>query len=408
MFNQFLYELRAQGMEVSTTEWLTLMEGLQKGLHGATVSGFYNLCRAVLCKSESDYDSFQQAFTTYFQDGIVYGDQALRDQISDQIMEWVNDPGRHGGRILRKNADDITEEMKNLTREQIEEKFRRRLSRQQKEHNGGIHYVGTHGISPFGNAGFNPNAIRVGGTTMSKSALRVAGPRNFKDFREDNVLSIRQFQMAFRRLCQYTNQDDAEQEFDIEQTVNATCSKGGLLQIRYRKPRRNNIKVLLLMDSGGSMDPYRQLCSRLFQAVSRSNHFKDLKVYYFHNCLDEFLYTNPTLEEPYEKYTLDVLKQCDKDYRVILVGDATMDMGDLTYHPPQPTYKNRGYCGQDWLNYLNRRYRHVVWLNPYTKPRDNFFGDWGKTYDIIADLFPMYQLTLSGLEQAKKKLMVRS
>ena len=162
------------------------------------------------------------------------------------------------------------------------------------------------------------------------------------------------------------------------------------------------------MDSGGSLDPYRQLCSRLFQAVSRSNRFKDLKVYYFHNCLDEFLYTTPTLEEPYEKYTLDVLKQCDKDYRVILVGDATMNMSDLTYHPPQPTYKNRGYCGQDWLNYLNRRYRHVVWLNPYTKPRDNFFGDWGKTYDIIADLFPMYQLTLSGLEQAMKKLMVRS
>ena len=408
MFNQFLYEMRAQGMDVSTTEWLTLMEGLRRGLHGSTMSGFYSLCQAVLCKSESDYDNFQQAFTTYFHDGTVYGDQELRDQISDQIMDYVNNPGRKGPRIIRKTQEDITEEMKNWDRAEIERKFRHRLENQKKEHNGGYIYVGTHGISPYGNLGSNPNAIRVGGVSKSRQALRVAGKRNFKDFREDNVLSIRQFQMAFRRLRQYSSQDDMEREFDIEQTVNDTCNKGGLLQIRYRKPRRNNVKVLLLMDSGGSMEPYRQLCSQLFQAVSRSNRFKDLKVYYFHNCLDEHLYTNPTLEESYEKYTLDVLKQCDKDYRVIIVGDATMEMGDLTYKPPQPTYKNKGFCGQEWLNYLNARYRHVVWLNPYTKPRDHFFGDWGKTYDVIADLFPMYPLTVAGLEQGMKKLMVRN
>ena len=161
------------------------------------------------------------------------------------------------------------------------------------------------------------------------------------------------------------------------------------------------------MDSGGSMEPYSNLCSRLFQAASRSNRFKDLKVYYFHNCLEQYLYTNPTLDRKYAVSTIDVLRQCDKDYRVILVGDATMEMSDLAFHPLQTTRNNLGFCGLDWLNYVLNRYKHIVWLNPYRRPRGGFFGEWGQTYDTISTLFNMYHLTVAGLEQAMKKLMVR-
>ena len=408
MFIEFFYLLKSRGMNISMKEWLTLMEGLQLGLHDSSMMGLYRLCMAILCKSESDYDIFQLCFWDYFHDKVVYDDEGeLRDNISEAIMDYVNNPGRKGPRLIRYTEEDITDEMKKWDRAEIERKFRHRLENQKKEHNGGKIYVGTHGISPYGNAGFNPNAIRVGGHSNSQQALRVAGERKYRDFREDNTLSIRSFQMAFRRLRHLSNQNDEPEEFDIDRTVNDTCNKGGILQIRYKKPRRNNIRVLMLMDSGGSMAPYSQLCSRLFQAASKSNRFKDLKVYYFHNCIDTFLYTSPTLEEEYEVYTDDVLKQCDKDYRIIVVGDAAMEMSDLTFVPPKATYHNKGFCGKDWLNYVTKRYPHAIWLTPYPRNPDTLFGEWGESYAVISSFFPMYHLSVSGLEAAMQKLLVK-
>ena len=180
--------------------WQKLQEALKMQLHDCSINGLFTLSRAILCKSETEYDKFEVAFLDYFQDVIRYVEASGKDDISAQILDWVNNPGRNGARIIRKTAEDITDEMRSWRREDIEKKFRHRLKSQRSEHNGGYHYVGTHGISPFGNSGSNPNAIRVGGKPMSRSALRVAGQRTFQDFREDNVLSIRQFQMAFRRV----------------------------------------------------------------------------------------------------------------------------------------------------------------------------------------------------------------
>lgn len=219
------------------------------------------------------------------------------------------------------------------------------------------------------------------------------------------MLSIRQFQMAFRRLCLYSNQFPPEDELDVDRTVRDTCQKAGILQIRYQKPRRNTIKVLLLIDSGGTMSPHSQLCSRLFQAVSRSNRFKDLKIYYFHNCIDEYLYTNPTMYLKYEVSTKKVLRECDKDYRVILVGDGTMDVNELIYYPPETTLNNQGFSGRDWLKYILDRYRCTVWLTPILRKKGSFMGTWKESYDIITDLFEMYPMTVAGLEQAMQQLM---
>ena len=343
-------------------------------LHDCSINGLFTLSRAILCKSETEYDKFEVAFLDYFQDVIRYVEASGKDDISAQILDWVNNPGRNGARIIRKTAEDITDEMRSWRREDIEKKFRHRLKSQRSEHNGGYHYVGTHGISPFGNSGSNPNAIRVGGKPMSRSALRVAGQRTFQDFREDNVLSIRQFQMAFRRLCRYSEQAGVEEELDVQKTLHDTCQKGGLLQIRYKNPRKNHIKVLLLMDSGGSMGPYSQLCSQLFQAASRSNRFKDLRTYFFHNCVEEYLYTNPTLEEQYAV----------------------------------STQNNQGFSGQDWLRAILQQCPYAVWLTPFQMPKDGLFGDWGQTYAIISAMFPLYPLTVQGLEQALKRLLVKN
>ena len=305
----------------------------------------------------------------------------------------------------RFTRDDVTEEMLNRTQEEIERMLRERLKEQRCEHNGGNYWIGTHGISPFGNDGYNPNGIRVGGVSKDRAALRVAGERTYRDFRDDNMLDIRQFQMAFRRLCHYSDQNGQEEEFDVDRTIHDTCQKAGILQIRYKKPRRNTIKVLLLIDSGGSMDYHSQICSQLFQAASRSNRFKELRVYYFHNCPKVYLYTNPTLEQKYRVPMEKVLRECDKDFKVLLLGDATMDIDDLVRPPFFETTENKGYTGVDWLNCILRRYAHAAWLNPRPTTRPVIFGK--ESYYLLYKMFDMYPLTIAGLESALKKLMVR-
>ena len=404
MFSSFFYYLRAKGLDISMKEWLTLSEALELGLHDSTMTGFYQLCMAILCKSEADYDKFGQAFLEFFHDEKVFDENGeVQEHISQQMMDWVNDPGSH---ILRHYSEkDITEEMRNMDRTEIERRFRKVLKDQNRKHDGGNKFIGTQGISPYGNNGLNNNGIRVGGTGGKRSARRVAGERNFKDFRDDNVLDIRQFQMAFRILQRFSNQNGTEDEFDIDETINQTSKKGGILQIRYKKPRRNTIKVLLLIDSGGSMDYHSQLCSRLFQAASRSNRFKELRVYYFHNCPKAYLYTNPTLEKKYQVPMETVLRNCDKDFKVLLLGDATMDIDDLIQPPYFETKDNKGYTGVDWLHYILQRYSHTAWLNPRPTTRPVIFGK--ESYSLLCKMFDMYPLTIAGLESALKKLMVR-
>ena len=367
------------------------------------MNGFYQLGLATLCKSESDYDRFQQAFSEYFYDAEVHtATGEIRAEITQELLNWLNDPKVLYERFTR---DDVTEEMLNRTQEEIERMLRQRLQEQRCEHNGGNYWIGTHGISPFGNDGYNPNGIRVGGVSKDRAALRVAGERTYRDFRDDNMLDIRQFQMAFRRLCHYSDQNGQNEEFDVDRTIHDTCQKAGILQIRYKKPRRNTIKVLLLIDSGGSMDYHSQLCSRLFQAASRSNRFKELRVYYFHNCPKAYLYTNPTLEKKYQVPMETVLRNCDKDFKVLLLGDATMDIDDLIQPPYFETKDNKGYTGVDWLHYILQRYSHTAWLNPRPTTRPVIFGK--ESYSLLCKIFDMYPLTIAGLESALKKLMVR-
>ena len=398
MFEDFLYLLRKSGLKVSLTEWMSLMEAMDKGLHGSSFTGFYHLCRCLLVKSEADFDRFDRAFLDYFRD------VPFQQEVSQELLDWLDKPD-----TLMDYANwDEEQALKNLglSEEEIERMLKERMEEQTEEHNGGNYWVGTHGMSTFGNSGLSPKGIRVGGQSMYKRAFRVAGERKFRDFRRDNTLDTRQFQVALRKLRQFSGLVDLPPtEFDVDNTIQDTADNGGLLKVRYKRPRENTVKVLLLMDSGGSMDYYAQMCSALFQAVSKSGHFKDLRVYYFHNCVYGRLYNDPMLMSRNSVTTDWLLSNIPSDWKVIFVGDAQMAPYELMGGYYGKAGGEGPQCGMDWLKLFRARYPHVVWLNPSERPQWGAY--WSQTYDAIANVFPMFPLTVEGLEEGMKKLLAR-
>ena len=317
MFASFFYLLRSRGLDVSLNEWMTLLEGMEKGLHQSSLTGFYHLCRAIIVKSEVEYDRFDQVFLEFFK-GVPF-----QGELPDELMDWLNNPAEDLGRTI---AQLRSQGFPDETLEELLKLLEERLKEQTEEHNGGSYWVGTQGRSPFGNNGWHPNGIRVGGVSQHRTAISVAGERKFRDFRKDNTLDTRQFQMAFRMLRQLSVQENStEKEVDVDATIRSTCDNAGTLKVEYKNPRKNTVKVLLLMDSGGSMDYYAGLCSMLFQAATKSNHFKELHTYYFHNCVDSQLYTTPRIRWDQSVNTEWVLQNFDSSYKVIIVGDAAMN-----------------------------------------------------------------------------------
>ena len=392
-----MYLLRQRGLKVSLTEWMSLMEGLHKNLHGASFMGFYALCRALLVKSEADFDRFDRAFLEYFKD------VPFEQEVSQELLDWLDKPETLA------NYDPIQAAINaGLSEEEIEEMLRQRLREQTEEHNGGRYWVGTHGMSVFGNSGLSPTGIRVGGKSMYKRAFRVAGERRFRDFRGDNTLDTRQFQVALRHLRQYSGLVDLPPtEFDVDGTIRDTADSGGMLKVRYKRPRQNTVKVALLIDSGGSMDYYSRLCSALFQAVIKSAHLQVLRLYSFHNCPYARLYTEPTMDPFQRLETQWVLSNLSPEYKIIFVGDAQMAPYELTggrrYNGPgdDPLYRS----GLGWLELIQTRFPRCIWLNP--SPRPDWGPYWTQTYDVIAGMFPMFPLTVDGLEEGMKKLLSR-
>lgn len=403
MFEDFLTLLRRNGLKVSLTEWMSLMEGMDKGLHGSSFTGFYHLCRCLLVKSEADFDNFDRTFLEYFRD------VPFQQEVSQELLEWLDKPDVLGDYA---NWDEV-QALKNMgfTEEEIERMLQERMAEQNEEHNGGSYWVGTRGMSTFGNAGLSPKGIRVGGRSMYHRAFRVAGERKFRDFRRDNMLDTRQFEVALRRLRQYSGLVDLPPtEFDVDNTIQDTADKGGVLTVRYKRPRENTVKVLLLMDSGGSMDYYANLCSALFQAVSRSAHFKDLQVYYFHNCPYGRLYRDPMLMSTQSVPTRWALDNLSGEYKVIFVGDAQMAPYELMGSGGYGWFGEKREAdgpksGLDWLYRFRGKYRNIIWLNPSHRPQWGQY--WCETYDTIGRLFPMFPLTVEGLEDGMKKLLTR-
>nr|WP_326175915.1 VWA domain-containing protein [uncultured Oscillibacter sp.] len=397
MFIAFFYLLRSHGLDVTPDEWMTLLEGLSRGLHQSSLTGFYRLCRAVLVKSEADFDRFDQVFLEFFREVPWNGG------LPRELLDWLERPSEDLVRTLEELkragfSEENAEELLHLLKE--------RLREQTEEHNGGSYWVGTQGRSPFGNNGWRPGGIRIGGQGRHRTAMMVAGERRFRDFRKDNTLDTRQFQTAFRLLRQLSSQADQREEvLDVDGTIRDTCGSGGLLKLRKTHPRKNAVKVLLLMDSGGSMDYYAGLCSRLFQAAQKSNHFKELHTYYFHNCVYSELYTGPALRYQEEVSTEWVLSNFDGGYKVLVVGDAAMSPYELREKHYDWEKRAYGPSGLEWLERMKRQYPYLVWLNPEPMPERPDY--WGQTHWQLGHMFPMYDLTAEGLERAMKRLMNR-
>ena len=388
MFTPFFYKLKEKKVPVSITEWMVLMEALDKRLIG-NMSDFYYLARAILVKSETHFDQYDVAFQEYF-NGI-----APPLEVTEELLAWLTDP---------KNRPQLTpEEMAAIQKMDLDEllrEFEKRLKEQDERHDGGNRWIGTGGTSPFGNSGYNPQGIRVGGPGGMRSAVRIAEQRYFRNYRDDMTLDIRQIKVALKQLRKL-NRTGPEDELDLDRTIDATCKNAGEIEFMWKRPRKNAIKLLLIMDAGGSMEPYADLCSQLFSAANSLSHFKAFKYYYFHNCPYDVLYSD--IQQRKSETIEHLLKILEPDYKVIFVGDACMAFselmeryGDIYFHGYQKM------SGIDTLKHFRSHFTHCVWLNPEKTVLRSY-----PTVQVIAKLFPMYDLSLEGLNLAVKKLVTR-
>jgi uncharacterized protein with von Willebrand factor type A (vWA) domain len=385
MFLEFFYKLRARGVPVTTHTWLALVEALAKGLHQDTLDGFYQVARCILIQSEAHSDDFDRVFAESFR-GVAAD---ARDLLS-QIEAWLRDP-----KLLENLDPELRAQLQAMDLEQLRRELLDRLEKQKERHDGGNRWVGTGGTSPFGTNGAHPTGIRVGGGG-SRSALAVADARRFKEFRRDLVLDTRQIAAALRRLRRLTR-DEGKLSLDIDETIDATARNCGDIEVVMTPERHGDVRLLLLLDVGGSMDPHAQLVSRLFSAAHQGGGFKELRSYYFHNCVYQRVFEDAQFNKPVA--TSELLKELDGKWTVVLVGDAYMHPGELTMSSGDWWESSRGPSGLTWLARLADRFPRSAWLNPEPP------GLWRSgTIAEIARVFTMFPLTLAGLEDMVKHL----
>jgi uncharacterized protein with von Willebrand factor type A (vWA) domain len=387
MFLDFFYSLRRHRIPVSITEWMALMRALSEGYAHASLERFYILARALLVKDVGFYDAYDLAFKETFQ-GIE-----TPAEIVDEILNWLRDP-----KILEGLTPEQLAMLPKLDLEALRQLFADRLKAQQERHDGGNRWIGTGGTSPFGNNGKNPAGIRVGGEGGQRSAVQVAEDRRYQNYRHDRTLDVRQTQMALKKL-RYLQRLGTEEELDLDETIDQTCRNGGEIELVFSPPRKNNAKVLLFMDAGGSMLPYTHVMEQLFSAAHQMTHFKDFQYYYFHNCIYEQIYTDIRMNKKTSVQAL--LRTLDADYKVILVGDAYMapeelvEPGGAIYY-----YHHNSTPGIEWLRRIEAHFKSCIWLNPI--PARN----WSRpSIELVHNVFPMYELTLDGLDQGTKHLI---
>ncbi len=382
MFVDFLFHLRAHGLKVSITEWMALTEALARGHARASLTRFYHLARALLIKRETAYDTFDRCFASYFE-GLTDG-----FDLSEEVMRWLENPV-----LPRELSPEEIAALSTWDLETLKAELEKRLREQKERHDGGSYWVGTGGTSPFGHGGFNPQGTRVGGSGGGRSAVHVAGERRFQNLRSDRVLDTRDLGTALRRLRRLSKLVGAL-ELDLDETIDKSARDGGEIDLVFRPPKKNRVKLLLLLDVGGSMDPHAALTERLFSAAHQATHWKKFQHYFFHNCVYEKLYTDMTAFRG--PRTEEVLKTLDETWTVVVVGDAWMSPYELTHQWGSAYYgQNHEGTGLQQLRRLREKCPSSVWLNP--EPRRIWDAP---TIAQIRTVFPMFELTLDGLTQA--------
>ncbi len=389
MLVTFFLSLKKAGVPVSVREFLVLLEAMTHGLAFGSIDDFYRLSRTSLVKDEQYFDRFDRAFGAFFKE-LESFDDVLEALLPE---DW-----------LRSEFDKyLTEEEKNKIQslgglEKLIEEFKKRLEEQQKRHSGGSKWVGTGGTSPFGNAGYHPEGIRVGGEGRQGRAVKVWDERQFRNLDGSVELGTRNVKVALRRLRAFAR-TGAEEELDLDDTIQSTARNAGMLDIKMIPERHNAIKVLIFIDVGGSMYPYVQSCEELFSAAH--SEFKHLDYFYFHNFIYDFVWKDNRRRNSEVTTTWDVLHKYARDYRVIFVGDASMAPYEIVSPGGNIEYFNEE-AGATWMQRVAGTYDRLAWLNPTPE------SYWGHTQSIhmIKELVDdrMFPLTLSGLDAAMRSL----
>jgi uncharacterized protein len=388
MLIHFFQTLRSAKLKVSVTEYLALLEALRAGVIGPSVDEFYVLARTILVKDEAHFDKFDRAFSAYFK-----GVELLADFTQDVPLEW-----------LRKNLElELTPEQKAAIEamgwDELMETLKKRFEEQKERHEGGNRMIGTGGTSPFGANGYNPQGIRIGQAGgRNKSAVKVWDQRAYKDYDDTKELGTRNIKVALRRLRRFAR-EGAEMELDLDGTIHHTAAQAGLLDIRMQPERHNKVKVLLLMDVGGTMDEHVHRVEELFSAAK--SEFKHLEFFYFHNCVYDFVWKNNRRRFAEKTATWDLIRTYNKDWKLVFVGDATMSPYEILQPGGSVEYNNEE-PGAEWMQRLTQAFPRHAWINP--EPQ----GVWGyrQSIAIVQQLVGqrMFPLSLAGLEGAMRLL----
>lgn len=377
MLLTLLYNLRAQGVKVGTGEWLTFLEGIAQGLVG-NLDDLYRLGRAVLVHRESDFDAWDLAFSATFH-GVELPED-LRDKLAEWLAEATRPPPE---RRVHWDFEDL---------EALRREFEKRLAEQKERHKGGRYWIGTGGVSPFGHSGNADGGVRIGGRGGGGGAVAVAEERRWAGYRTDLTLDLRDFQVALRALRNFAR--EGRMQLDVDETIRRTARNAGEIDLVERPERINRMRLVLLMDSGGSMDPHTALVSRLFSAANAmTRSFKTFESYYFHNVPYTYLYRN---YETFDRVpTAEVIDRLTPEHRVVFVGDASMAPWELF----NSAWGDRGPTGFDNLKRFARACPSSVWLNP---DPERFWDH--PTVRAIGATIPMFPLTLDGLKAAVRRL----
>ncbi len=387
MLIDFFFTLKDAKVPVSIKEFLVLLEALQKQVIDNSLDDFYFLSRATLVKDEAHYDKFDKAFGQYF-----HGIEALFEKLPDIPLDWLMK------RMERELTPEQKAQLEKFGYDKLMDRLKELLKEQKERHEGGNKWIGTGGTSPFGHGGTNPEGIRIGGEGGKRSAVKVWEARAFRDYDSERELGTRNIKVALRRLRRFAR-EGAEDELALDDTIRATASNAGWLDLKMRPERRNKTKVLMLMDVGGTMDDHIARAEELFSAAKAE--FKNMEFFYFHNCVYETLWKNNRRRHAERFATWDVLRKYPADTKLIFIGDATMSPYEILQPGGSVEYNNEE-AGAVWLQRFTHTFPKFVWLNPEPE------GLWQyrQSIDVVRQLMSnrMFPVTLEGLERAMRML----
>ncbi len=390
MFLKLFYTLKSSGVPVTIREYLDMLRGLDQGLcDKSKIEDFYNFARLSLVKDEKYFDRFDIAFKSFYE----FNNDFFLELKKKIPTDWLSD------QLKKLFSEDMKKKIKNdKDWEEVLREFEKILAEQKKRHQGGGKWIGTGGTSMYGNSGYNPKGVRVGGVSKNRSAVKVWDKREFKNLDDQVLLNTRNIKVALRRLRKFARQSN-ELEFDLKSTISSTSKNGGVLDIKFRPERTNKVRVLLFIDIGGSMDEHAQISEEIFSAAH--SEFKSLDFFYFHNCIYENVWRDNRRRTDNFTSTDEILRFYKKDTKVIIIGDALMSPYEIVYSGGSIEHWNEK-PGSHWIKKIVNYFDKVIWLNPEKK--ENW--EYSQSTKILKELSNhlMFELNISGIESAMKEL----